>query len=103
MEIDVVEGQQYTIEVSSYGQDSSGTYELILTPPAEPPQISITSGESIDFGTVTACTTATRSITLANTGFDDLIISQIQIFNMSLAWKEPGVISILSFNMWVNM
>ncbi|MBN1764506.1 MAG: choice-of-anchor D domain-containing protein [Sedimentisphaerales bacterium] len=77
LEIDVVEGRQYTIEVSGYGQDSSGTYELILNPPAEPPRISITSGQSIDFGTVTACTTATRSITLTNVGFDDLIISQI--------------------------
>ncbi|MCK5272638.1 MAG: choice-of-anchor D domain-containing protein, partial [Sedimentisphaerales bacterium] len=79
----VTAGQQYTIEVSSYDGNSSGTYSLGITQPDSPPQIAVTdsSGSAddmiIDFGDITTGNSETAVITIANHGFDDLVISQL--------------------------
>ncbi|MCK4628704.1 MAG: choice-of-anchor D domain-containing protein, partial [Sedimentisphaerales bacterium] len=79
----VTAGQQYTIEVSSYEGNSSGTYSLSITQPDSPPSITVTdnSGSAddliINFGDITAGNSETAVITIANDGFDDLVISQL--------------------------
>ncbi|MCK5270369.1 MAG: choice-of-anchor D domain-containing protein, partial [Sedimentisphaerales bacterium] len=79
----VTAGQQYTIEVSSYDGNSSGTYSLGITQPDSPPQIAVTDSSgsandlTVDFGDITAGNSETAVITIANDGFDDLVISQL--------------------------
>ncbi|KPK78063.1 MAG: hypothetical protein AMJ79_01105 [Phycisphaerae bacterium SM23_30] len=83
----VVAGQQYTIYVSSYDANSSGSYSLAVdpAPPKPTPQIHITDSFHpaddlvLDFGSITVDTSAHASFTIANPGTADLVISQLTV------------------------
>jgi len=83
LSFDVVAGQQYTINVSSLSQGSSGTYSLAVSAPDNRPRISVTDSsglsndQTIDFGTAIVGASSWATFTIANIGFDDLIISQL--------------------------
>jgi len=77
--------ETYTIYLSSYSGNSSGSYTLnIALADVEPmPEISVSDNSgsandlTIDFGKVTIDTTNTAQITIGNNGTADLIISQL--------------------------
>ncbi|MCF7957846.1 MAG: choice-of-anchor D domain-containing protein [Phycisphaerae bacterium] len=81
--VNVVSGEQYTIEVSSASGDSSGTYSLGFVFPDAEPAISITdqSGpsddRSIDFGTLKSGTYTTSEFMISNDGLANLTISRL--------------------------
>jgi hypothetical protein len=78
-------GQSYTVILSSYLAETSGTYSLKLTtqPPDPEPQILVTDDSDsavdhvINFGGVTINTTHTAAIMITNPGSANLVISQL--------------------------
>ncbi len=73
----------YTVVVSSSGGDSSGSYLLNITAPTAKPELELTDsiGSATDlqmnFGTIEFDGTSTATITLANSGNADLVISKL--------------------------
>ncbi len=77
--------ETYIVYIASASEQSSGTYELSIDMPAAPPQLTIEENSgvaddlNINLGTVTVGSAVSASITLGNSGYDDLVISQLSV------------------------
>ena len=84
---DGVAGEEYTIYVSSYDSNSSGTYVLALDPAPEVPSPDITITDSLgseddlilDFGSITVDTFESATFTISNDGTADLVVSELSV------------------------
>ena len=82
---EAVAGQTYTIMVSSWAENSSGTYSLSLVADATAPRIAgsddlgSTNDYMLDFGDLLVGNEATGHITVTNDGSADLVISNITV------------------------
>ncbi|MCP4708835.1 MAG: choice-of-anchor D domain-containing protein, partial [Planctomycetes bacterium] len=84
---DGIAGEDYSVYVSSYDSNSSGSYVLAIDPAPEVPvpDIAITDSLGVeddltmDFGSITVNTTASATFTITNNGTADLVVSELSV------------------------
>ena len=82
---DVVAGEEYSLYVSSYGGNSSGSYALTLESATTAPQITVSDNWGLEddwvigFGSVVTDSISSGTITIANTGSEELVVTELSV------------------------